>query len=229
MQRSAFLSITAAAAVTPLQGTRAPDSALAREATELAMSSLPREIFNHCLRTYYFADLIGVARKASYDREALYIAAILHDMGLSPPHISEKERFEVDGANIARDLLKKYGIVGATADTVWDAITLHDNGGIARWKQAEVALVNAGVGADFGAHLDLILHDDVVAVLQKAPRTGFVPVFIASVAEVAKRKPFATGNNFVTDVAYRKVPGFHLSNFCDDVKDDPFAGYAVRQ
>ena len=31
---------------------------------------------------------------------------------------------------------------------MWDAVSLHDNGGIARWKQPEVMLVNAGIGAD---------------------------------------------------------------------------------
>ena len=58
-----------------------------------------------------------------------------------------------------------------------------------------------------------------------APRSGFVDEFLSAVAVVAKRKPFATGNCFVTDVGYRMVKGFHLTNFCDDVRDDPFAHY----
>jgi hypothetical protein len=87
-------------------------------------------------------------------------------------------------------------------------------------------LVNAGVSADFGGYLDLMQRGDVVAVLARAPRTRFIPVFLEAVAGVAKRKPHATGNCFVTDVAYRMVPGFHLENFCDAVREDPFAAFS---
>ncbi len=111
------------------------------------------------------------------------------------------------------------------ARLIWDAIALHDQGGIARWKAPEVMLVNAGVSADFGAYLQLMNRDNIIAILSTAPRTDFVPVFLDAVAAVARRKPQATGNCFVTDVGYRMVPGFHLENFCDAVLEDPFAAY----
>jgi hypothetical protein len=188
--------------------------------------SEPPEIFNHSLRVFLFAELIAKAKALPHDSEAVYVAAILHDAGLVPAHMSATERFEVDGANFAREILARHGVTGARADLVWDAISLHDSGGIARWKQPEVMLVNAGVSADFGGYLDLMQRGDVVAVLARAPRTRFIPVFLEAVAGVAKRKPHATGNCFVTDVAYRMVPGFHLENFCDAVREDPFAAFS---
>jgi len=235
MQRSDFLNACSAIAATTLAGAapasaiagiKVPDTALAREATSAALAAEPVEIFNHSLRSFLFAELIARAKGLTHDGEAVYVAAILHDAGLSPAHMSESERFEVDGANFARGLLQRFGVTGPRADLVWDAISLHDSGGIARWKAPEVMLVNAGVAADFGGYLGLLQRDDVRAVLSAAPRTRFVPVFLDAVAAVAKRKPNATGNCFVTDVAYRMVPGFHLENFCDAVKTDPFAGYA---
>ncbi|MBV8245788.1 MAG: phosphohydrolase, partial [Candidatus Eremiobacteraeota bacterium] len=132
---------------------------------------------------------------------------------------------EVDGANAARTLLEKHAVAPERIDLAWDAIALHDSGGIARFKQPEVRLVNAGVAADFGANLDRLGRYDVVAVLQAAPRTNFIPAFLAAVAEVARRKPDACGNCFVVDVGYRMVPNFHLSNFCDEVKEDPFESF----
>ena len=234
MQRSDFLNACSAIAAaslageTPLPsvaGIAIPDTPLSREATAEARSSEPIEIFNHSLRTYLFAELIAKAKNVSHDAEAVYVAAILHDTGLAPAHTSETERFEVDGANFAREILKRHGETGARANLIWDAISLHDSGGIARWKQPEVMLVNAGVAADFGGYLKLLQRNDVMAVLATAPRTNFIPVFLDAVAAVAKRKPQATGNCFVTDVAYRMVPGFHLDNFCDQVKADPFADY----
>jgi HD domain len=234
VQRSDFLNACSAIAAATLvgegpqrtvAGISIPDTPLAKEASIAASSSEPVEIFNHSLRTFLFAELIAKAKGVAYDSEAVYVAAILHDTGLATAHMSATDRFEVDGANLARQILKRHGVTGARADLVWDAISLHDSGGIARWKQPEVMLVNAGVSADFGAYLNLLHRNDVIAILSEAPRTGFIPVFLAAVAAVARQKPNATGNCFVTDVGYRMVPGFHLDNFCDEVKDDPFAGY----
>jgi hypothetical protein len=236
MQRSDFLNACCAITATTLvgetppssiAGVTIPDTPLAREATIEARSAEPAEIFNHSLRTFLFAELIAKAKGLRHDAEVVYVAAILHDTGLTPAHMSKTERFEVDGANLAREILSRHGVVSARADLVWDAISLHDSAGIARWKSAEVMLVNAGVAADFGAHLDLMRRSDIIAVLARASRTNFVPVFLEAIASVAKQKPNATGNCFVTDVAYRMVPGFHLENFCDEVREDPFAGYVT--
>ena len=231
MNRSEFISLFGSGAVAALEveappaKMNVPDTPLAREATIVARSAEPVEIFNHSLRAFLFAELIAKARGLPYDAEVIYVAAILHDTGLTASHMSATQRFEVDGANLARDLAGRHGIAKARADLIWDAIALHDQGGIARWKGVEVMLLNAGVSADFGAYLDLMKREDIVAVLGVAPRAGFIPVFLESVAVVAQRKPQATGNCFVTDVGYRMVPGFHLANFCDEVQNDPFAAY----
>lgn len=234
MHRAEFLNACCAIASTAVAGTaprtiaglEIPDTPLAKEATETARASEPAEIFNHSLRTFLFAELIAKSKALSHDVEAVYVAAILHDTGLTPAHMSRSQRFEVDGANLARKVLASHGVSGSRADLIWDAISLHDQGDIARWKATEVTLVNAGVAADFGAYLGAMARGDVIAVLHAAPRDGFIAVFLDAVANVAKAKPQATGNSFVTDVGYRMVPGFHLVNFCDAVKGDPFAAYA---
>jgi hypothetical protein len=238
MQRTHFLAAASAAvAASSIQaranagssssvaGIGVPTTPLAQEAAALALTAEPREIFNHSLRVFYFAELLGNALKIDHDTEAVYVAALLHDMGLCPKFMSASQRFEVDGANLARMVMERHGVTGRRADLVWDAISLHDQSGIAQWKQPEVMLVSAGVGADFGAHLGSLARGDVLAVLQAAPRDGFVPALLSAVAEFAKRKPQATGNSWVTDVAYRMVPGFHLDNFVDAARDDPFAAY----
>jgi hypothetical protein len=40
-------------------------------------------------------------------------------------HRSEHDRFEVDGANAARDFLREHGVTGDALRIVWDAIALH--------------------------------------------------------------------------------------------------------
>ena len=218
------LRMTVAATPSAVAGVRVPDTALAREARDVAFSSEPVEIYNHSLRTFFFAELIAQSRRVDHDVEAVYVASILHDTGLSPKYMSEHNRFEIDGANVARDVVTRHGVTGARAEAIWDAICFHDSS-IAQWKGDIPKLVSDGVGADFGSFLDTLPRDAIVAVLQAAPRTNFVPVFLNAVAEIGRRKPSATGKCFVTDVAYRMVPNFSLPNFCDEVKEDPFAAY----
>ncbi|MBV8245499.1 MAG: HD domain-containing protein, partial [Candidatus Eremiobacteraeota bacterium] len=166
MQRTEFLdSLCAIAAAVPLgvsapapplhvAGIAIPDTALARDAGALAAGAEKVEIYNHSLRTFFFAELLAKAMGIAHDPEVVYVAAILHDLGLTSRYMSDGNRFEVDGANAARALLEKHGVASERVDLAWDAIALHDSGGIARFKQPEVRLVNAGVAADFGANLD---------------------------------------------------------------------------
>jgi HD domain len=237
VNRLAFLNVAASGAAAPVvgaagasagatvAGVQLPDSPLAREALALAQAAGNDALLNHSLRTFLFAELLARHDALAHDAELVFVASIMHDLGLTSGYVSERNRFEVDGALAARDLMRKHGASDASIDTVWDGITLHDAGGLAKWKRAEVRLVNVGVGADFGGGLDALRREDVVAVLAFAPRDGFIDAFLPAVAAVAAKKPFATGSCFVTDVGNRLVPGFHLANFCDEVKDDPFAAY----
>jgi HD superfamily phosphodiesterase len=59
---------------------------------------------------YYFGSLAGKRRGLKFDPELLYIAAMFHDMGLTPQHSSKSDRFEVDGANTARTFLRRHNI-----------------------------------------------------------------------------------------------------------------------
>src|ERR1700743_2658528 len=80
-----------------------PDSKLASEITELGRDQESPLLFNHSSRVYYFGALTGQRRGLKFDAELLYASAMFHDMGLVPAHSSAHDRFEVDGANVARD------------------------------------------------------------------------------------------------------------------------------
>src|SRR6202158_4811725 len=93
-----------------ISGVMVPDSKLAREATELVRDSEPTLLFNHSSRVYYFASLAGKRKRLKFDPELLYVAAMFHDMGLTPRYSSKTDRFEVDGANAARAFLRQHNI-----------------------------------------------------------------------------------------------------------------------
>src|SRR3954451_13343095 len=93
-----------------------PDSKLAREATELVRDTESPLLFNHSTRVYYFGSLAGKRRGLKFDPELLYIGAMFHDMGLTPQYRSKTDRFEVDGANSARDFLRQHNISQQAVD-----------------------------------------------------------------------------------------------------------------
>src|ERR1700738_1867912 len=93
-----------------LQGLSVPDSRIAREITELVRDTASPLLFHHSSRVYYFGALAGRHRGLSFDPELLYAGAMFHDLGLTPHYCSAQERFEVDGANAARDFLRRHGI-----------------------------------------------------------------------------------------------------------------------
>jgi len=131
---------------TTIAGIRIPDSTMARAATELVRDTEPDLLYNHSRRVFLFGALTGERRQLAYDAELLYIGAMFHDMGLIDAYSSPHDRFEVDGANAARDFLKGYGIGEQDIEQVWDSIALHTTPGIPQYKKPVVALVTAGVG-----------------------------------------------------------------------------------
>ena len=112
-----------------------PDSRIARDATELIRSVEPDLLYHHSLRVYSWGALRGAQRGLRYDPELLYVGAMFHDIGLVEGHRSEHDRFEVDGANAAREFLRSHGVTGDPLRIVWDAIALHTTPGIPEHKE----------------------------------------------------------------------------------------------
>jgi HD superfamily phosphodiesterase len=127
------------------QAIKIPDSKLAREVVEIVRDTESELLFNHSSGVYLFGALAGEHRGLKFNPELLYTGAMFHDMGLTETHSSADERFEVDGANAARDFLNRHGITQADIDTVWAAIALHTTPGVPKHMHPVVALVTAGV------------------------------------------------------------------------------------
>jgi HD domain len=87
-------------------GVRLVDSAIARAATELSLTVSPQYLFNHAMRTFLFGSLVGRAMGKSFDEEILYLACILHDLGLTD-EFSGNMPFEIQGAQAPRGFLEK--------------------------------------------------------------------------------------------------------------------------
>jgi hypothetical protein len=203
-------------------GMTAPDSALARQAAALVEQAHSTPFINHVHRTWWFAEFIGKKRQMKYDRELVYLASLLHDLGLCKEHAADK-RFEVDGADAASRFLHAHDYPKAKVDIVWDAIALHSSADIADRKAPEVELVHFGAHVDvLGLRMDEIspqLIDDTLALY---PRLGFKQAFTEALAEVARLKPHTAIGTGLADVGRRLVPGLEIPNVCDLLLGAPF-------
>jgi hypothetical protein len=196
-----------------------PDSRLAREATELIRSVESDLLYNHSLRVYSFGALQGNRRGLKYDPELLFIGAMFHDIGLVEGHRSAHDRFEVDGANAAREFLNAHGVAPDAVRIVWDAIALHTTPGVPEHKEPEVALVTAGVELDvLGFGYDDIVAEDREAVLAAYPRVNFKESIIQAFADGMAHRPETTFGTMNDDVLAEKLPGFVRANFCEIIR-----------
>lgn len=165
----------------------APDSKIARETTDLARQVYPPFLFNHCLRTFWLADRLA-ASGLYFDREIVYIAAMLHDVGVLEPY-DQGRWFEVDGAQAARRFLAGHIYPAEKIEVVWDAIALHTTTEIATYKAPEVALVNLGAAADaIGLRIADIDPNFIRELLEEFPRLDFPNEWRRTLVEYVKRK-----------------------------------------
>src|ERR1700684_1569257 len=118
-----------------IAGVEIPDSDLVAQATELVRDVSPALLFHHSRRVYLFGMLQGQRRGLKPDPELLYVGAMFHDLGLTDRYRTKDQRFEVDGANVARDFLKDHGIDKEMQTRVWTAIALHTTPGIPRSEE----------------------------------------------------------------------------------------------
>src|SRR5690349_18053013 len=93
-----------------IAGIQIPRGRIAREATDLVRDVATPLLFHHSRRVFLWGSLHGEQLLLDYDPELLYVAAMFHDLGLLDEHRSEHERFEIDGANAAREFLERHGV-----------------------------------------------------------------------------------------------------------------------
>jgi hypothetical protein len=203
-------------------GIRLVDSRIAETATELSRSVSPPYLFNHAIRTFLFASLIGRSLGQQFDEEVLYLACILHDLGLTE-HFAGDPPFEIQGAEAARHFLKEHSYPTQKIEMVWDGIAMHASA-IGQYKRPEIALVGKGAGADVIEPDSSRIHKhEVEEIVSAFPRLKFKAAFVETCADVARKHPRGASGSFMRDIRERYVSNFHARNFCDIVEQAPFS------
>jgi HD domain len=200
----------------PLGNVKIPDSKMARDLTQLIRDTESVLLFNHSTRVYLFGALTGQRKGLKFNPELLYVGAMFHDIGLTERYRQSQNRFEVDGANAARDFLRSYGIPETDVDLTWDAIALHTTPGIPEHKKAEVALVTSGVEMDvLGLAYEQFTAPEREAVVMAYPRGGdFKNAIIRAFYDGMKHRPDSTFGTVNDDVLAHLDPKFNRTDFC---------------
>ena len=203
---------------------RIPDSKIAREAAELVRQHESEMLFNHSVRVFLFGAMKGARQNLKFDPELLYVAALFHDLGLADAYHTETKRFEVDGADAAREFLKSHGIPEPKADLVWEAIALHTTPGIPQYMRPEIALTNAGVLVDVvGIGYDEYTTEQRAQVVADFPRGDFKKEFIEVQTCSALKKPLTTFGTVNFDYIQHRDPTFHKPNACTRIRNTPWS------
>jgi len=200
-----------------------PDSLLAKDATDILRKHSTDLLFNHSVRVYLFAAEQGRVQKIRFDAELLYVSAAFHDFGLLKKFSSPNERFEVDGANAARQFLSTYNLPEEHVQTVWEAIALHTTPGIPPYMRPEVALLYSGVGLDvLGKGFDQFPPDVREEIVTRYPRKNFKEDFVRAYLAGFAHKPATTYGTVNSGICERYIPGYRSPNASDLIAASPF-------
>ena len=201
-----------------IAGIGIPDTPLVREATEFIRASETELLFNHSRRVFLFGALQGRRRGLQPDLELLYVGAMFHDLGLTERYRTSTVRFEVDGANAARDFLLTRGVDRAAVGKVWLSIALHTTPGVPEFLDPEIALVTAGVETDvLGIGRDDLAPEALAAVTAAHPRPDFKRQILGAFNDGMKHRPQTTSGTCNDDVLERFDSTFVRDNFVDTI------------
>lgn len=210
------MSTTAADSIA---GVVIPDTELVHAVTAFIRDAEDDLLFDHSRRVFLFGALQGRRRGLQPDLELLYAGAMFHDIGLTAAYRTSMLRFEVDGANAARDFLLDYGVGEADARKVWLSIALHTTPDVPEFLDPEIALVTAGVETDvLGIDRDALPPDVLDAVTAAHPRPDFKRQILRAFNDGMKHRPRSTFGTVNADVLDYFDPSFVRDDFVDIIR-----------
>jgi hypothetical protein len=205
-----------------IAGVSVPDGPLITAAIDYARRLSDPYLFNHAMRSWLFAELIGRTKGIDYDREVVAVGTILHDIGLTAG-ISGLNRFEVNGADAALAFIAGRGLSDRRAQLIWDLVALNSTPSLALHKEPEVAVGTMGIGLDYGGFgLDALQVGDVGRIVSEFPRLRMKDSFSEACCRLVTERPETSHDNFLRDFGERFVPGYKAVSTVDLLMNAPF-------
>lgn len=153
-----------------------------------AHRALPRYLLAHSVRSYCWGAAIGAWEGWTFDARILWSAALFHDVGLTTV-ARNSMCFEVEGAELARRTLERFGMDAESADRAAIAIILHMQPDVQLSDGVESVLLDRATAVDVrGVEVELVERVRPT-VTRKFPRGAFDRHFVRAISrEVARRR-----------------------------------------
>ncbi len=204
-----------------IAGVTIPDTELVREATSIVRQATDETLFNHSRRVFLWGSLKAAARELEVDPELAYVGGMFHGLGLTAAHGTKHQRFEIDGAAMARKLLLDFGRTEQEATNVWLAIALHTTPEVPHHLAPEVSVVSLGVETDvLGMGLDEITDAQLAEVVAAHPRPDFKNRILRAFNDGMVNRPDTTFGTMNDDVLAHFDPSFQRTNFVDLIENN---------
>ena len=163
-------------------------------AAEAALSVATRfcspALLNHCIRSYLWGAMYGTAHGIAFDDELYYVAALLHDIGLTDAFDSHRLPFEEAGGQLAWVFGVAAGWPAERAARVSEIIVLHMRDDVAPADDPESHLLQVATSWEVaGRRPEEFPLDARAEMLARYPRLGFGAEFLACFEDQARRKP----------------------------------------
>jgi hypothetical protein len=205
-----------------LAGVIVPDTPIVTRAIEFAREHCEPYLFNHSMRSWLFSAALAQLKNAPHDPEVLAVSTLLHDIGLVQ-EFSGPLRFEVEGANAAREFARGAGMKERQAQLIWDGVALNSTPSIALHKEPEVAICTAGIGLDWGGWgYEMLAPSLVETIIGAYPRLDMKQAFTRAVCRIVETRPDTTYDNFARDFGERFVAGYNRPSAVDLLMAAPF-------
>jgi len=205
-----------------LAGIEVPATPIIDRAIEYARQKCEPYLFNHVIRSWLFAARIGQLQSVEHDAEVVAVGTLLHDITLNKDFAGPR-RFEVEGADLARNFATDIGFDKRKAQLIWDSVALNSTPSIGLYKEPEVALCTAGICLDVvGLQYGLIPANEMKEIVNEFPRLGMKSQMTRCFCGIARSYPETTYDNFARDFGERYVPGYKAPSAVDLVMHTPF-------
>ncbi len=182
-----------------------PVTLAAEGALSVATRFYSPALLNHSVRSYLWGAMYGTAHGIAFDDELYYVAALLHDMGLTEACDSHRLPFEEAGGQLAWVFGVAAGWPAERAARVSEIIVLHMRDPVAPADDPEAHILQVATRWEtIGQRPEEFPPDARAEMLARHPWLGFGAEFLGCFQDQARRKrgsaPAASVDN---DVAGR--------------------------
>ncbi|MBF8190774.1 HD domain-containing protein [Nonomuraea sp. K274] len=175
-----------------------PDTPACRGALEVATGYHSPSLLNHSIRAYLWAAAYAQDNRIAFDAELLYVAAMLHDIGLAAEFDSHTVPYEEAGGHVAWVFGAGAGWSPERRTRVSEVIVRH------MWDEVPVAedpeghLLELSTGMDISGRQTGDLPAEVRReVLERYPRLEIAKEFSGCISDQGTRKPSSFAGRFV--------------------------------